>query len=177
MNIIIQILQNNGHPWNVKTCFNTKTKYKFPTVNLRSYKHIITFNGHSSLIRKVKNLFQNTNLNKAFRTSNITFNLLKPNRKSKTNFSRLFGRLKKWAKQTTEIRYKNIKDTSKQMIHSHTNVWPHIWNHRINRMSTKRITHELFNKLRQPALQAWAYSNQWKNYELIYNIQLQHACM
>jgi hypothetical protein len=118
MNIIIQILQNNGHPGNVKICFNTKTKYRLPTMNLRSCKHIITFNGHSSLIRKVKNLFQNTNPNKAFRTSNTTFKLLRPNSKNKTNFSSLFGPLFKWAEQATEIRFKNIKDASKQIIHS-----------------------------------------------------------
>lgn len=73
MNIIIQILQNNGYPGNVKTQFNTKIKYKLPTMNLRSCKHMITFNYHSSLIRKVKNLFQNKNPNKAFQTSKLGF--------------------------------------------------------------------------------------------------------
>jgi predicted SPOUT superfamily RNA methylase MTH1 len=83
MNTITQIAKQNGYPITLRNRLNqiknkiNRSKNYTLTQNTNNNKKWITFEYSSPLIRKVTNMFKNTNLKITFHVSNTTQNILK----------------------------------------------------------------------------------------------------
>ena len=87
-NTILTVAKNNVFPLhiihNLKNKLITKTQHTF-TTQTHQKKIWITFTYYSPLIHKITNLFKHTNLNIAFRATNIIYRQLR----DKTTLNRL----------------------------------------------------------------------------------------
>jgi hypothetical protein len=78
---ILHITKTSGYPIPLITKLNTQIEHKLSKPNMtndypNSLQIWITFTFNSPVIRKITNLFQDTNLKIAFRTSNFIHNIL-----------------------------------------------------------------------------------------------------
>jgi hypothetical protein len=93
LNTIIQIAQQNGYPTILINRLNNQIKNKInrpkehtSTQNKNNNKKWTIFEYRNPLIRKVTNIFKNTNLRITFRISNTTQNLLKTHTQNKDKY-------------------------------------------------------------------------------------------
>jgi len=84
INTIKIMAENNGFPQGIITQLMERTKKKLATTNIKKEnnskpKKWTTFTYHSPLVRKITNVFKNTNLNIAFKATNTASQLLRIN--------------------------------------------------------------------------------------------------
>jgi hypothetical protein len=94
--IVLAVAQNNGFPSHIidsmkKKLIVKKQKLELPTPRTQQAKKCVTFSYHSTLIRKITNLFKHSNLNIALRATNTIHQQLSDKiAKTSTNSSGIY---------------------------------------------------------------------------------------